>query len=223
MLNQRMFSRRRQSRVLPITIAGLVACQAVTWFSSFSRSDDRVVTARSFALEDEDGNVRARLEMSDGAPQLTLLGKGGKLEAMLLGGADRPGLVVCNGEGKPGAYMLVNNGAGAISLQGKTGLQAVTATAEPDGGAFTLRDSENKERLVMYAGKARTYIDLQDPSEAQRVRLCTLENVDETKSRMSGLMVFDAYDKLRLMFGDVNGSPKVVVQDSEGNAVFSKP
>ena len=116
------------------------------------------VHANRFVLEDENGEVRATLGMTQDGPVLYLLDENGKRRAALSMFKDGPVLVLADAAGKLRATLGILTGGPALALLDENGLPRVTLGIMGLG----LTDENGKRRAALAVGKDSSGLILSD-------------------------------------------------------------
>lgn len=181
---------------------------AVTWLLSSAGT----VRARSFLVEDENGNVCGALKDEKGKAELFLLKKGG---IIIRAGEDGTGLMIVDASGKTRVELSFNSAEQGASLKvmDASGKKRVDlGECEPQGATLQLGDRQGRPRITMAV--------LDD----QPITAC-LSLFDE-KGGLRSILGLDVKDSSpQLMLGGPNGAmhalvgepgPRLSLGDSKG-------
>jgi len=113
----------------------------------------REVRANRFVVEDENGNVRATLDVGKDGPSLDLRDENGKIRAMLTVWKDRPSLDLRDENGKMRAMLDVGKDGMGLHLRDEKGKVRVALRVDKDGPALALADKNGETRAVLDVGK----------------------------------------------------------------------
>ena len=152
------------------------------------------VQAKQFELVDDDGTVRARLSMADGAPALILFdGKGLNRMQVALGNDGEPSIILTDANDVTRAQF------------------AITTKNSP---SLMLSDAK---------GNIRTYLDVDDQGRPA-ISLCDAEEATRAllwldTGNMPGLEYYDDNQLARAVLGLKNNAPSLSMNDSKGNTL----
>lgn len=106
-----------------LLLAAALAAQAVR---ASADPPPGIVRARAIELVDEDGRVRAQLNVEAGGEAvLRLRDSKGEIRVKLGAGGDGSGLLLLDGSTEPGIHMLANTSGTSVSLTSRNGQRRV--------------------------------------------------------------------------------------------------
>jgi len=185
-LTQRLDRLERQNRLLRCgAFAALALVAAAVWIGAAAKG--RTIEAERFVLRDAQGKVRAelltdpvfgprlRLSQANGrvrmelalkgttGPYLSLRDANGNDRAQLDAFSGNPGLTLYDSNAKSRVQIdLSENGAPAIRYYDQDHKRRAALEETESGLDFTLRDAEERERVILAAPASGPYLRLQD-------------------------------------------------------------
>ncbi len=138
--------------IVALTLGGL----AVVWTSTRATfaAQARAVHAHKFVLEDEKGQVRAELGMTEDAPWLFLSDEKGKRRALLSLTEDGlPGLFLCDEKGQSRVGLNLDKSGAMLSINGEKGKIRVWLRVTKGGEMLGMKDEKGQVRAALGVDK----------------------------------------------------------------------
>lgn len=151
----------------------LIACIILSlgvWFilktfdpeMAWAGSGAKVIRANSFFLQDENGNIRAGLDMLKDGPYLSLSNENGKHCAVFRVSKDRPELILSDDNGTTRVALTVGKVGPGLFMSDENGKFRAAFRVSKDGPELSLADPDMIYRAAMTVGKDGPELSLRD-------------------------------------------------------------
>jgi len=191
-LEKELIRGRRFNRWL---LAGL-GLVIVAWIVGWAFRPGREVSARRFILEDNNGKLRATLQLDKDGPRLRLYDENGKTCADLGGSEDGPGLILNHGNNI--TTLTVGEDMMGLILANTNANPRASLLVGKDGPEFRLYDENGKTRAVLVVTKDGPILGLYDKNGKTRATL----GINQTTTPDGKVII---YPESSLLLSDPNG------------------
>jgi hypothetical protein len=141
---------------IAMLVTGVAAALVVAVGMAGPEAVPEVVRAHKFELLDDNGKVRASLDLLRDQPTLNLLDENGKLRVALSADNGGPSLALSDGNGRTRASLKVTENGSAFALTDENGISRLVLNVDKNGpGGLGLLDKDGKELASLWVNKGR--------------------------------------------------------------------